>query len=101
MIDFKKLEFAHSLSQIIAKHPEWASAGIEAIQQGFDEAVKKWQHDQSKMAALLLLFYLKDKTGYQIEKDDKLRTIEFLSKYFDMETFGQESALRFVENLKR
>lgn len=101
MIDLKKIAFKHQLSSVIMEHPEWVDAAIEAVQDGIKQSIEKWRDDQCKMACLLLLFYLKDKTGFQIEKEDKRRTLEYLKKYFDMKTFSEEAALPFVQNMKR
>jgi predicted trehalose synthase len=82
MIDLKKAQFCSGLKNFIKENPTWAADSIQAITDGVSEAVENWKHDQSRMAALLMQFYLSEKSMLEISKESKLRTIEYLSRYF-------------------
>jgi hypothetical protein len=87
MIDLEKIQFCNGLRNLIKNKPGWAADSIQAITAGVSEAVDSWKEDQGKMAALLMQFYLSEKGMVEISKADKLRTIEYLSRYFKMDKF--------------
>jgi hypothetical protein len=82
-MDFKKSLFCTNVTEIVARNPDWAAEAIIAITAGVQKAIDQQRDDNSKMACILLQYYLREKNGsMQVDKDDKLRAIEHLTKYF-------------------
>lgn len=99
MIDFKKYEFQHHLSNYISENPAHVGAAIEAITQGIENKIECTDKDSHQLAALLMLFMLKDKYGRGITKEERLLIVKYLIKYFDVKTFDCKEAIPLMEGM--